>query len=255
MGLNSGGFSPWKAGMGRGTAKRGGGWEQSQSRGKNEEPRSSAGGCAISGCREIFLELYLEVLSSLVRLSSAWISPSTKSPGKAQAWELWEWLVGRRASGGKQRDHIAGEVSVSFRERKAGSRMSDSWERKKSSWTGEEQGKCCSSALHIPGRGRIKVSFGHCFSRTWPQVKCSRQLPPVGNSELVSHPAPSQSCTSAGLVSKIAPSLCFLWRILGENKSSRSESPESPRCPGSCWANTALVWNQIWPAQNSSRDN
>lgn len=89
MGLNSGGFSPWKAWMGRGTAKRGGGCKQSQSWSKNEESRSCAGRCAKSECREINLELYLEVL---VWLSSAWIFPSTKSPGKAQAWELWEWL-------------------------------------------------------------------------------------------------------------------------------------------------------------------
>lgn len=34
----------------------------------------------------------MEVLSSLVWLSSAWFSPSTKSREKAQVWELWEWL-------------------------------------------------------------------------------------------------------------------------------------------------------------------
>lgn len=34
----------------------------------------------------------MEVLSSLVWLSSAWFSPSTKSREKAQVWELREWM-------------------------------------------------------------------------------------------------------------------------------------------------------------------
>lgn len=79
----------------------------------------------------------------------------------------WTPVSRRAVSGGKRKDHIAGEVGVSIRKRKAGSKMSDS-RGKKSSWIGEEQRKYCSSAPPTTGRGRIKVSFGRCFSRTWP---------------------------------------------------------------------------------------
>lgn len=90
-----------------------------------------------------------------------WESPGLAAPG--MVGHRW---VGGQAVGSK-RTTLLEKVCVSIRERKAGSRMSDSW-GKKSSWIGEEQRKCCSSAPPITGRGRIKVSFGRCFSRTWP---------------------------------------------------------------------------------------
>lgn len=169
-------------------------------------------------------------------------------------------LVSRRVSGGKQRGPHCRRSGCEYQGKKkptqAGSRMSDSWEKR--AWIRDEQRKRGSSALRITGRGRNKVSFGQCFSRMWheAQVKCIRQLPLVWSSGLVPYPTPSQKCISGGVgVSITAPSMCFLWRFLGENKSSLSQSPETPRCPGSCWVNTAPVWNQISPVWNSSEDN
>lgn len=121
MGLSSGGFSPWKASMGRGSAKRGGGCEQLQTHspspgGEDEGAWSRTGGCSWVGSSEI------------------WALPgSSQQPGEAQqcpnpSWHRIPWespdlgatgAVGHRWVGGRavgsRKEHIAAEVGVSIR--------------------------------------------------------------------------------------------------------------------------------------------
>lgn len=76
-----------------------------------------------------------QTLSSTWKCSAAWCGSAVPEslpapnplgqPGLGSSGNGWT-LLRRSGSAGKQRDHIAGEVGVSIRERKAGSRMSDS---------------------------------------------------------------------------------------------------------------------------------
>lgn len=59
----------------------------------------------------------------------------------------WTPVSRRAVSGGKRKDHIAGEVGASIRKRKAGSKMSDSWGKKA---PGLERSRGNTAALHHP---------------------------------------------------------------------------------------------------------
>lgn len=124
MGLNSGGFSPWKASMGRGSAKRGGGCEQLQTRSPGPGARTRERGPVREDARGPDPAKYASSFTwkcSAARCGSTApeslpaLNPLAK-PSLGSYGCCWI-LVSRRASGGKQKGPHCGEVGVSIREK------------------------------------------------------------------------------------------------------------------------------------------
>lgn len=219
------------------------------------------GGCAMSGCRETNLELYLEVLSSLVWLSSAWISPSTKSPGTARAWELWEWLD----TAEEEWERWETKGSHCWRsgceyQGKEGWKQ-DVWfmRGKKKKAPGLERSRGNAVALHCTS---LEEGGLRCHSVSSSAGWCPKHgLKASGSSHLLeaqsllhTQPHPKHAPLH-GWCPKLLPACAFWEGFWGETRSHVQSPPERLRCPGSCRVNTALVWNQTLPAQNPSRDN
>lgn len=197
MGLNSGGFCPWKARMGRGTAKRAVSSPILGVKMRNECPVQEDVQCLDAG---------KYTLSFTWKGSAAWCGSALPESLPAPN-PLGQPRLGSSGNAGNKGTTLLEKwVWVSGKGRLGAGCLIHGREKNLLGWRGAEERLQLCTAHHWKGED---------WGDIWPAGRGPKhRLNTSGSSHLLeiqslfhiqSHPTP------AGLVSKIAPSLCFLW--------------------------------------------
>lgn len=197
MGLNSGGFCPWKARMGRGTAKRAVSSPILGVKMRNEGPVQEDVQCLDAG---------KYILSFTWKGSAAWCGSAVPESLPAPN-PLGQPRPGSSGNAGNKGTTLLEKwVCVSWKGRLGAGCLIHGREKKS---PGLERSRGKAAALHCTSLE------GEDWGDIWSAGRGPKhRLNTSGSSHLLeiqslfhiqSHPTP------AGLVSKIAPSLCFLW--------------------------------------------